>query len=489
MTAGQGARAGSKDSLWALGAADAARYLAEGRITAEALTASCLERIESLEPKVQAFAFLDAERALADARECDRRRQAGLPGGPLFGLPVGIKDIIDVARTPTERGSPLCRGRRPRRDAALVARLRAAGAVILGKTVTTEFAYVTPGPTRNPHDLDRTPGGSSSGSAAAVAAAMLPLAVGTQTNGSMIRPASFCGVFGMKPSFGLIPRTGVLELSQSLDTVGGYGRSLEDLALLVDALAGHDAGDPATRPDPAPRLAAYLAAAPRLKPRLALVRTPRWAEAEDDTKQGFAELIEALRAILGEAMQEVELPDWVAGAWDAQWVLMRSEMAYNLRAEYRRGRPAPDNAGGEALMSDRLAQIVEDGRSVTAVEYQSAKALQSALQAELAELFAVYDAIVTPAAPGQAPRGTATGSPVFCTPWTLAGTPALSLPILRGAEGLPIGVQMVGGLGEDARLLGTARWMLEALAPPSRSKAPRQPARGKAAESRRAGRR
>jgi Asp-tRNA(Asn)/Glu-tRNA(Gln) amidotransferase A subunit family amidase len=462
-----------KESLWALGATQAARLLGEGRITAEALTASCLERIAAIEPKVRAFAFLDAEQALADARECDRRRKAGLPGGPLFGLPVGIKDIIDVARTPTELGSPLHRGRRPRRDATLVARLRSAGAVVLGKTVTTEFAYFTPGPTRNPRDLDRTPGGSSSGSAAAVAAAMLPLAVGTQTNGSMIRPASFCGVFGMKPTFGLIPRTGVLNLSETLDTVGGYGRSLEDVALLIDALAGHDAGDAATRPEPAPRLAAYLAQAPRLKPRLAFVETPRWAEAEADTKAAFAEL----RDVLGDAVQPVELPAWAAGAWDAQRVIMHSEMAHNLGSDYERGRLRD----GEPLMSDRLAQLIEDGRTVRAIDYHQARALQRALQAELAELFSAYDAILTPAAPGQAPTGMATGSPVFCTPWTLAGTPAVSLPILSGAEGLPIGLQIVGGTGEDARLLATARWVLEAVAaeqPPARRKAAKGATRG-----------
>jgi len=458
MTSRGAGRSEPKDSLWALGASEAAALLAQGRITAEALTASCLERIASLEPEVKAFAFLDRERALADARECDRRRKSGLPAGPLFGLPVGVKDIVDVARTPTELGSPLHRGRRPRRDATLVSRLRAAGAVILGKTVTTEFAYVTPGPTRNPHDLERTPGGSSSGSAAAVAAAMLPLAIGSQTNGSMIRPASFCGVFGMKPSHGLVPRTGVLNLSETLDHIGGYARSLEDLALLIDAIAGYDAGDEATRPEPAPRLAEYLAAAPRLKPRLAFVPTPRWEEAEADTRAAFAELIE----VLGDAVHRVDLPEWVSAAWDAQWCIMQAEMAFNLRAEYERGR----TDAGEPLMSDRLATVIEEGRGVTVVQYHEALALRRAVQAELAELFAVYDAVLTPSAPGQAPRGMATGSPVFCTLWTLAGTPSLSLPLLSGDDGLPIGLQMVGGIGEDARLLATARWVLERVAPP-----------------------
>jgi Asp-tRNA(Asn)/Glu-tRNA(Gln) amidotransferase A subunit family amidase len=451
----------SKERLWALNATEAARRLGEGRITAEALTASCLERIAALEPKVHAFAFLDAERALADARESDRRRKTGLPGGPLFGLPVGIKDIVDTAGMATECGSPLERGRRPRRDATLVARLRAAGAVILGKTVTTEYAVYHPGPTRNPHDLERTPGGSSSGSAAAVAAAMLPLAVGTQTNGSVIRPASFCGVYGMKPSFGAISRAGVLTQAPALDQIGGFARSLEDLALLLDAMIGHDPADLATRPEPAPRLAEQLARAPRLKPRLAFVESARWPEAEEDTKAAFAELIETL----GDAVQPVQLPSFFDQGWEMQRRIMLSELAHNLAPAYARGRPAK----GEQLLSDRLAAMIEEGRQVSAVAYHEARAAQRVMQAELDELFAVHDAVLTPAAPGQAPRGMATGSPVFCSLWTLAGVPALSLPILSGADGLPIGVQMVGGFGEDGRLLATARWVTELVAPRRRS--------------------
>ena len=246
--------------------------LAAGKVNALEVTEACLARIAADEPRVQALAHLDPDHARAQARALDERKRAGRPLGPLHGLPVAVKDIVDTADFPTENGSVLHAGRRPLHDAAIVGRLRAAGAVLLGKTVTTEFACFTPGKTRNPHDPARTPGGSSSGSAAAVAAGMAPLAIGSQTNGSVIRPASFCGVFGFKPTYGLIPRTGVLATSATLDHVGVFARSVEDVALLAEPLMGFDPGDPATRPLPPPAAAARgagaaaRAAAPRVRP-------------------------------------------------------------------------------------------------------------------------------------------------------------------------------------------------------------------------------
>src|SRR4051812_5029941 len=223
-----------------LSAAQAAREIAEGRLTSEELVQACLERIRALEPKVQAWAFLDEEHALAQARAADERKRSGEPIGALHGVPVGLKDIIDTGDMPTENGTVLHKGRTPRNDAAVVSMLRAAGAVILGKTVTTECAYFAPGKTRNPHNPEHTPGGSSSGSAAAVGAGMVPLALGSQTAGSTIRPGSFCGVYAFKPTHGLIPRTGMLQLSRALDHVGLFANALEDIALLAEQLAGFD---------------------------------------------------------------------------------------------------------------------------------------------------------------------------------------------------------------------------------------------------------
>jgi Asp-tRNA(Asn)/Glu-tRNA(Gln) amidotransferase A subunit family amidase len=388
---------------------------------------------------------------MQQAEAADRHRKAGKPLGPLHGVPVGVKDVFDTGDMPTELGSPLWAGRTPRQDAAAVVRLRAAGAVILGKTVTTEYAYYWPGKTTNPHDPSRTPGGSSSGSAAAVAAGMVPGAIGSQTNGSVIRPAAFCGVVGFKPTHGLIPRTGALLLSRTLDHVGVFGRTVADVAILAETLAGHDDEDPDTRPLARPPLAAVAASEPPLPPRLAFVRTPSWEHAEPMTHEAFAELVEAL----GDAVSEVELGASFASAVQMHRTIMEVEMAHQLRRDYEKG--------GERL-STVLRQLIERGRGYAAVDYAAAVAGIPALNDALDAVFDEFDAIVTPAAPGEAPRGLAsTGNPVFCTLWTYLGTPALALPLLRSTAGMPLGVQLVGRRHNDARLLRTARWLVSTL--------------------------
>jgi Asp-tRNA(Asn)/Glu-tRNA(Gln) amidotransferase A subunit family amidase len=325
--------------------------------------------------------------------------------------------------------------------------LRAAGAVVLGKTVTTECAYFAPGKTRNPHNPEHTPGGSSSGSAAAVAAGMVPLALGSQTNGSTIRPASFCGVYGFKPTHGLVPRGGILQLSRTLDHVGLFARTLEDLALLAEQLVGYDPRDPDTRPRARPPFVSVAAEAPPMPPLLAFVKTPAWERAAEDTKEGFAELVSAL----GDRVVEIELPESARSAWDWQRTIMEAEMAANLAAEWERGRDR---------LSEQLRALLERGREVRAFDYQSALARIPQLNEGFAEIFERCDAILTPAAPGTAPRGLdSTGDPAFCTLWTLCGMPAVSLPLMQGANGLPLGVQLVGPRDWDARLLRTARWL------------------------------
>src|SRR5215510_9013880 len=297
------------------------------------------------------------EQEIAQARALDERRAQGHAIGPLHGIPVAIKDIIDTADYPTELGSPLAAGRRPRHDATVVAKLRAAGAVIIGKSVTTEFAYYHPGPTRNPHDHAHTPGGSSSGSAAAVAAGMVPLALGTQTNGSVIRPAAFCGVFAVKPSHGLVSRAGVLALSRKLDHIGAFARSLPDLALILEVIAGHDPADPDTEPFAAPDFRAVQREPPPLPPRFAFVRTPVWDKADGDTKAAFEELA----AALGSAVEPVDLPPAWAEAWEVHRTIMAAEMAHNL---------APLVAHGEP--SEALRKLLAHGRGVSAVDYLGA---------------------------------------------------------------------------------------------------------------------
>lgn len=434
-----------------LSAADAARAISEGAISAEQLMQACIDRVREVEDQVQAWAYFDAEHALSRARARDETRRQGAAIGPLHGVPVGIKDIIDTGDMPTEDGTVLHAGRLPVADAAVVSALRAAGAVIMGKTVTSELATYHPGKTRNPHNAEHTPGGSSSGSAAAVAAGMVPLAVGSQTNGSVIRPAAYCGVYGFKPTHGLIPRSGVLKQSRALDHIGVFARTLEDIALATEVLLGADEADPDTRPRARAPLLATLREEPPLPPHIAFVKTPMWERAEPDTRDAFSELV----AHLGERVSEVELPESASQAWEWHRTVMEAEMAANFDAEWERGRDK---------LSASLRQQLERGRSISALEYQKALARRPMVNEALSAIFSDYDAILTPSAAGAAPRGLeSTGDPAFCTLWTFCGMPALNLPLMTGANGLPLGAQLVGPRMGDARLLRTARWLTGTL--------------------------
>ena len=434
-----------------LSAADAARALHGGAISAEQLMEACLARVREVDGEVQAWAHLDADHALARSRARDETRRQGEAVGPLHGVPVGIKDIIDTADMPTEDGTVLHAGRLPVHDAAVVRALRAAGAVIMGKTVTTELATYFPGKTRNPHNPEHTPGGSSSGSAAAVAAGMVPVAIGTQTNGSVIRPAAYCGVYAFKPTFGLIPRSGILKQSRALDQVGVFARPLEDIALVTEQLIGADEADPDTHPRARLPLLATLAEARPLPPSIAFVKTPLWDRAEPQTREAFAELV----AHLGDRVSEVELPESASRAWEWQRTVMEAEMAANYDAEWERGRDR---------LSESLRAQLARGRAISALEYQKARARMAMVNEALAEIFLNCDAILTPSAAGAAPRGLdSTGDPAFCTLWTFCGMPALNLPLMTAANGLPLGAQLVGPRMGDARLLRTARWMSETI--------------------------
>jgi Asp-tRNA(Asn)/Glu-tRNA(Gln) amidotransferase A subunit family amidase len=335
----------------------------------------------------------------------------------------------------------------------VVTLLKAAGAVILGKTVTTECAYFNPGKTRNPHNAAHTPGGSSSGSAASVGASMVPLALGSQTAGSVIRPAAFCGVYGFKPTHGLIPRTGILQLSRTLDHVGLFARSLADIALLLEQLQGYDERDPDTRPRARVDYQGLSKEEPPVEPMLALVKTPHWERADADMKEAFDELKETL----GDRVEEVNLFSSAASEpWDWHRTVMEAEMAANLEPLY---------LAGKKKLSSRLRELMERGREARALDYQRALRNRSGAIENIDELFQErYDAILTPPALGTAPKGLeATGDPAFCVLWTLLGMPAITLPLMQGTNGLPLGVQLVGRRGYDARLLRTARWLEKKL--------------------------
>ncbi len=440
------------DELCGLSAAEAARRVADGTVTAQEMVSACLARVREREAEVQAWVHLDEEYALGQARRLDEWRAAGHGIGPLHGVPVALKDIIDTRDMPTCNGTPLHEARQPKSDAAVVAQLRQAGAVILGKAVTAELAVYAPGKTRNPHDPERTPGGSSSGSAAAVAAGMAPLAVGTQTAGSIIRPASYCGVYGFKPTHGRISRTGVLTQSPPLDTVGTFARSVEDLALLTDAIDAYDAQDPDMRALSRGSLRATATRTPAAKPVFAFVKTPVWDEnAEPATKEAFAELTDAL----GEQCDTVALPDVFRKAWGWQRMLQVAGIAKHYG-------PLVDRAPEQA--SEIMREMIGEGRAVTAVDYNTALEMRQVLNAGLDEIFERYDAILTPASTGPAPKGLeSTGSPVFNALWTYCGVPCVSLPLLD-VDGMPLGVQLVGLREDDGRLLRTANWLVQHLA-------------------------
>jgi Asp-tRNA(Asn)/Glu-tRNA(Gln) amidotransferase A subunit family amidase len=322
----------------------------------------------------------------------------------------------------------------------------------MGKTVTTELANMTPGKTRNPQNLERSPGGSSSGSAAAVAAGMVPLAIGTQTSGSVIRPAAYCGVYGFKPTHGLISRHGILKLSRTLDTVGLFARSLEDLALLADPLIMHDEKDFDTRPRARMQFPAMVRSEPPLPPSLAFVKTEVWDRADETTQQAFAELIEEL----GERCKIIELPTSLKVAWEFQRIIAEAETAFNLDLEWQKG---------QSVLSPSLRERLERGRSTSALSYQKAVAAIPKLIAEFDEVFDSFDAIITPSTTGTAPGLDSTGDPVFCALWSLLGMPAVNLPFLTGVDNMPLGVQLVGARLMDARLLRTAKWLQQRVAP------------------------
>ena len=416
------------------------RLFEKDQATTDGYAAACLEQAKANEPVLKAFEYLPA---------ATTRRP-----GPLSGIPVAIKDIIATSDMPTTNGSPIYRDHIPSKDAWVVERLRALGATIFGKSVSTEFAWRHPGPTVNPWNHKHTPGGSSSGSAAAVAAGTVPLALGTQTLGSVIRPAAFNGVVGLKPSFGAIPRTGVHHLSPSLDHVGFFARRVDDAAYALSLLAASSDLDPHGRPLPAFHVDPAQGVPPLQKPRLGIVRFEKWSRAEPEQRKVFEAAIATLRST-GAMLEELELAELDRANWDAINIILSSEAALifsDLVARY------PDRS------SDHLKSLVAAGKAHPAFEYLAAKTLQEKLRSAFATEISGFDAVLTLPAFGEAPEGLGyTGDAEYCAPWTLLGAPAVTLPAGFGARGLPLGVQVVGPYRQDHRLLRAAKWIESAL--------------------------
>lgn len=431
-----------------LTATDAAERIRQGWLSSEDLVQACLRRIDETEPTLQAWAHLDREGAIARARELDDLRRRGRPLGPLHGVPVGLKDIIDTRDMPTQRGTPIHAGRQPEQDARIVERLKEAGAVIMGKTVTTEYAFVHPNGTRNPHNPEHTPGGSSSGSAAAVAAYNVPLAIGTQTNGSVIRPASFCGVVGFKPTNGVISRAGLLQTSASLDQIGVFARSARDAALLVDVIGGYDQTDPNSYANARPDFRAGAEADAPVPPDLVWIDLPYHDRLTPDAREGMDEVLSALDGRVERVTGDAHL----AGLIDVQRIIHEYEIVHHL---------AEDFTDHWDRISATLQPIITRGRQISEAQYQDALGVKASAEKWFESFFHDFDAVIAPSAAGEAPLFSAggTGDPVFCTIWTLAGLPTLTLPLLTGANGLPVGVQLIGAAQQDDRLLRTARWL------------------------------
>lgn len=437
-----------------LSASEAVSKIRAGTLTSLDLVEACLARIDATDGQLKAWAHLDPDRARAQAAEMDVIRQHGRPMGPLHGLPIGLKDNIDARGFPAERGTAIFAGREPESDAALVERLREAGAVILGKTATTELAFMHPAETRNPHNVDRSPGGSSSGSAAAVGAFQVPLTIGTQTNGSVIRPASYCGIYGFKPTTGVISRRGVLQTSMSLDQVGVFARELEDAALLTDAIGCYDPIDPVSFGRPRPKMLAGYHAEPPVEPALVWFDLPFNGRLSAGAREGLDEVLDALNL----RVEKMPAPQAFSELIDVQRVIHHYEFCQHLEEELA-------NHAGQ--LSPTLLQIVESARTITKAEYRHALEVKASATKFFEGFFKDFDAVIAPSTAGEPPIFDAghTGDPIFCTIWTLCGLPCLTLPLLVGEEGLPIGVQLVGASEQDGRLLRTAHWILNELQP------------------------
>ena len=435
--------------LSGLSATEAAGKIRSGEISSEELVRACLDRIEQQEPTVHAWRFLDPELALVQARRCD----ASETRSPLHGVPVAVKDQFDTADMPTGYGSPIYEGHRPVADAGSVARLREAGAVILGKTKLTEFALYHPTDTTNPLDPARTPGGSSSGSAAAVADFMVPVATGTQTVGSIIRPASYCGIFGYKPTFGSISRSGVLPLCASLDHVGLFARTVEDLELFTKVITGTHPHHPSIR-TAQPTNFDLRHPDEFEHPRIAFVRTPQWPELDVSIRTRLEKAVTQLGEA-GAVVDETSLPGKFGGLVEAQNTILEVELSCALSYEFEN---YPDR------ISDLLRGVIEQGNSIGMERYLEAQKLAAECRWESIQLFHDHDVLLAPSVRGEAPVGLeSTGDPLFCRMWTLLGLPCVSLPGIHGPDGLPLGAQIIGPMYGDGLTLSVAAWASQRL--------------------------
>jgi Asp-tRNA(Asn)/Glu-tRNA(Gln) amidotransferase A subunit family amidase len=433
--------------IFSLTANEITAQLREGQISSVEVCTQYIERIKKFEGDVKAWEYFDKKKLLEKAEEADEYRRSRKPLGPLHGLPIAIKDIIGTLDMPTECGTPIRKKMSSSQDAEVVNLLKIAGAIVMGKTVTTELAYFHPGKTTNPYDYSRTPGGSSSGSAAAVAAHMAPLSIGSQTNGSTIRPASYCGVVGYKPSYGLISRSGVLKQSDKLDQIGVFGKTVEDVALLTKTLIKKDLYDLSTIHYSADEMLDICKKGPIFEPKFIFYKTKNWKNIDKESQKSFEFFIKTLK----KNIEVFDTPSYFDDIPKYHKIIHETDMANNFQAYYKKSKKK---------LSREMVVAIERGLEYSAKEYAEAIDFMKQSYESYKEVFEDYHGVLTPATTGVAPKGLkSTGSPEFCTVWTYMGLPSISLPLLTGSNNLPLGVQLIGDKLDDLRFLGIANWL------------------------------
>ena len=426
---------------------DLVKKLREGQISSVEVCTQYIDRIKKFEKNVKAWAHFDNKELLEKAEEADVYRKSGKPLGPLHGLPVAVKDIIGTLDMPTECGTIIRKKMSVSQDAEVVNLLKIAGAIVMGKTETTELAYFHPGKTTNPHDYSRTPGGSSSGSAAAVAAHMAPLSIGSQTNGSVIRPASYCGVVGYKPSYGLISRSGVLKQSDKLDHIGVFGKTVEDVALLAKSLIKKDLYDNSTIHYSADEMLSVCNKGPLYEPKFIFYKTKNWKKIDKESQKSFEFFLKTFK----KNIEVFDEPSYFEDIPRYHKVIHETDMANNFEPYYKRSKKK---------LSKEMISAIERGLKYSAKEYAEAIDFMKRSYNSYQEVFEDYHGVLTPSSTGVAPKSLkSTGSPEFCTVWTYMGLPAISLPLLTGSNNLPLGVQLIGDKLDDLRFLGIANWL------------------------------
>ena len=419
------------------------------KVSAQEIAESFINRYEKVEKKVQAWEFFDKELFLQKSIEADDYRKSGKDLGALHGLPIGIKDIFGTDDMPTRCGTDIRKGLQTTKESEVASLLTNAGSIIMGKTVTTEFAYFDPGKTKNPHDYERTPGGSSSGSAAAVAAGMVPVAIGSQTNGSVIRPASYCGVYGYKPTFGSISRRGVLKQSYLLDHVGIISKCIDDLALISKEIIKKDIDDISTVHFPVTNILNISKEEPPFEPKFIFYKTSKWKNMDKDAIKSFEQFIKKM----GKYIEVYDTPSYFDKIFDYHQIIHETDMSYAFKDYYQKSK---------SKLGKKLIEAIERGMKYKSRDYVEACENRDYFYKTFSEVFHDYHAILTPSTTGVAPKGlNYTGSPEFCTIWTYLGMPSISLPLLTGSNNLPLGVQIVGEKFDDPRLMRTANWLVK----------------------------